>query len=181
MPDDEPVRCARCGLCGGPHEYDTAIPDQAWKSVVRSRGLPDQLCLSCIVAIFVQANESFEAELYGPPVDRFGSFPTIRVLVGSRDECVTYGDLQMQLRDAKAERDALAGACTELVAGVYKVQDWSGTRVGNALDIIEPMLHGVRRTIERIKDGDGSPYPVLTTDGEQFTIDELESSNPNET
>ena len=45
-----------------------------------------------------------------------------------------------RLRPLLAEREALLGACKELVAGVNKVQDWSGTRVGDALDIIEPLL-----------------------------------------
>jgi len=30
-----------------------------------------------------------------------------------------------------------------------------------------------RRIVERIKDGDASPYPVLTTDGGQFRDDEV--------
>lgn len=29
------------------------------------------------------------------------------------------------------------------------------------------------RIVERIKDGDGSPYPVLTTDGKQWRSDEV--------
>lgn len=29
------------------------------------------------------------------------------------------------------------------------------------------------RVVDRIKDGDGSPYPVLTTDGEQWRADEV--------
>lgn len=30
-----------------------------------------------------------------------------------------------------------------------------------------------RRIIERIKDGDASPYPVETTDGQQWTLEEV--------
>jgi hypothetical protein len=58
----------------------------------------------------------------------------------------------------EAERDAMRGACNELVAGVHKVQDWSGTRVGNALDIIEPILlaSGRPSPCEWVQNDDGA-------------------------
>ena len=62
---------------------------------------------------------------------------------GTRSErwlCATCRCEFARLRPLLAEREALLGACKELVAGVNKVQDWSGTRVGDALDIIEPLL-----------------------------------------
>lgn len=54
-----------CGLCGGPHPYDTSVPSILWNAVVRVRALPEYLCLTCIVRIFAQSGESFTAELIG--------------------------------------------------------------------------------------------------------------------
>jgi len=59
-PDNPP-----CALCGGPHPFDTTVPSVRWNHVIRRAGLPDYLCLTCIVSAFVQAGESFTAELIG--------------------------------------------------------------------------------------------------------------------
>lgn len=54
-----------CSGCGGPHPFDTTVPSVRWNSVIRKAGLPDYLCLTCIVTAFVKAGESFTAELVG--------------------------------------------------------------------------------------------------------------------
>jgi len=58
-----------CSLCGGPHPFDTTVPSVVWNSVIRAGGLPDYLCLTCIVEAFACIGRSFTAELIG------GSFP----------------------------------------------------------------------------------------------------------
>ena len=63
-PDKNPP----CGLCGGPHPFDTVIPSVVWNRVVRAQGLPDYLCLTCIVRAFVATGESFTAELIGAAI-----------------------------------------------------------------------------------------------------------------
>lgn len=64
----------RCGICGGPHRFDTSVPSAAWNRVIRSQGLPELLCFSCIVVEFTKAGESFTAtlwsdELPGVPIE----------------------------------------------------------------------------------------------------------------
>ena len=54
-----------CGLCRGPHPFDTTVPSVVWNRVIRAQGLPDYLCLTCVVRAFVAAGESFTAELIG--------------------------------------------------------------------------------------------------------------------
>jgi hypothetical protein len=54
-----------CQLCGGSDPYDTSIGNEKWNTVIRANGLPDFLCLSCIVREFLTRGESFSANLYG--------------------------------------------------------------------------------------------------------------------
>jgi len=56
-----------CGQCGGPHPFDTTIPSAVWNATIRAQGLPDYLCLTCIVRAFACAGQSFTAELIGGP------------------------------------------------------------------------------------------------------------------
>jgi hypothetical protein len=56
-----------CSGCGGPCQFDTSIPSVQWNAVIRAKGLPEYLCLSCIVKAFVAAGESFTARLSGEP------------------------------------------------------------------------------------------------------------------
>lgn len=63
--DDTRSVAGTCGLCGGPHRFDTSVPSALWNAVVRARGLPDYLCTTCVVEAFATANASFPAELYG--------------------------------------------------------------------------------------------------------------------
>lgn len=58
-----------CSLCHGPYQFDTSIPSVIWNAVVRAQGLPEFLCLTCIVSIFAKANKSFTAELSGKDFD----------------------------------------------------------------------------------------------------------------
>ena len=70
-----------CNICGGPHPFDTVIPSVIWNRVVRDHGLPDYLCLTCIVRAFVAASESFTAEIIGAT-----DIPTtIEIRIDSRD------------------------------------------------------------------------------------------------
>lgn len=107
-----------CQGCGGPHPFDTSVPSPAWNRVIRERGLPDYLCTTCIVAAFVAAGESFEAELYGESFD--GLVPVIRVEVSDRPYGSTYGDLAHQLDVELAARSQpapdLRAAVDEVVA-----------------------------------------------------------------
>jgi hypothetical protein len=65
-----------CSGCGGPHPFDTSIPSEAWNRVVRGRGLPDYLCLTCIVRAFAEAGEDFTAELWsGAEIEAFDGLP----------------------------------------------------------------------------------------------------------
>lgn len=95
-----------CGGCGGPHPYDTSIPSPLWNAVIRAAGLSDYLCTTCIVAAFVKAGQSFEAELYGgsdeSPVDKGSDVATIHVQVGTRPMTDSYGDLNYENRQLRA-------------------------------------------------------------------------------
>lgn len=55
----------RCKGCGGPHRFDTSVESCTWNRVIRSQGLPELLCLSCIVAEFAKSGEGFSATLWG--------------------------------------------------------------------------------------------------------------------
>lgn len=54
-----------CEGCGGPHPFDTSLTSPIWNAVIRSKGLPDYLCLTCIVRIFAADGLSFTAVLNG--------------------------------------------------------------------------------------------------------------------
>jgi hypothetical protein len=56
-----------CSGCGGPHPFDTTVPSVVWNAVVRAQGLPEYLCLTCIVEVFARAEQSFTADLIGGP------------------------------------------------------------------------------------------------------------------
>lgn len=93
----------KCQRCGGPHQFDTSIASPLWNRVIRDTGEADYLCASCIVLLFVRAETSFEAELFGAAVDIYGAeVPTINVQVGTRPLDRSYGHLQAQLREAVA-------------------------------------------------------------------------------
>jgi len=64
-----PVTTDICQRCGGLHLFDTAVPSVIWNRVVRGRGLPDFLCLACIIEAFESADESFTATLWGRGFD----------------------------------------------------------------------------------------------------------------
>lgn len=58
-----------CAGCGGPHPFDTSVPSVDWNRVIRSQGLPEYLCLTCIVKAFATAKESFTASLWSQQWD----------------------------------------------------------------------------------------------------------------
>lgn len=105
-----------CQRCGGPHQFDTSLPSPLWNQVVREQGWPEFLCTTCIVLLFVRAEVSFEAELYGDMVNRAGVVPIISVRVGTRPLDESYGHLQARLRDAETALD------------VQRVKEHSGTK-----------------------------------------------------
>ena len=76
-----PEKNPPCGLCGGPHPFDTTVPSVVWNRVVRAQELPDYLCLTCIVRAFVAAGESFTAELIGVAIET----TALEVRINSRD------------------------------------------------------------------------------------------------
>lgn len=55
----------RCQECGGPHSFDISVPSDQWNAVIRAKGLPEFLCLTCIVQEFVKAGKDLSAELWG--------------------------------------------------------------------------------------------------------------------
>lgn len=58
-----------CQLCGGPHPFDTSIVNEVWNAVIRTQGLPEFLCLSCIVVEFTKRGMGFRAHLFGEHLD----------------------------------------------------------------------------------------------------------------
>jgi hypothetical protein len=79
-----------CNLCGGPHLFDTTVPSELWNAVIRSAGLPDYLCLTCIVAAFAKVGVSFRATLWS---DEFNGLPvTFIINGGGEDVCQLSGD-----------------------------------------------------------------------------------------
>jgi len=53
-----------CGGCGGPHRFDTSIPNELWNEVIRAKGISEYLCTSCIVREFALAGKDFTATLW---------------------------------------------------------------------------------------------------------------------
>lgn len=119
-----PADTPPCQQCGGPHPFDTSLASATWNGVIRKRGLPDYLCLTCIVRAFVQSGESFTATLWG---DDFGEakpgmiVPAIEVRVNSqlpRDvELVSEENdrLRIQVRELEAAAVARAAPQAEKV------------------------------------------------------------------
>ncbi len=112
-----------CGLCGGPHPFDTTVPSVIWNRIVRAQGLPDYLCLTCIVRAFVAAKESFTAELIGINI----ATTAIEVRVDSRDarDAVLVSEENTELRAALAaarreERERCAKMFDGYTYGVYE-------------------------------------------------------------
>lgn len=69
-----------CSRCRRPHPFDTSIPSVVWNTVIRAQGLPDYLCLTCIVEAFACFGGSFTATLWGGP---FQSGLPIEVRIGT--------------------------------------------------------------------------------------------------
>ena len=96
-----------CSQCGGPHPFDTTVPSVRWNAVIRANGLPDYLCLTCIVRAFVNAEQSFTADLVG---GEFHCVP-IEIRVRSQDAVDAQAiseentTLRWQLREATEQLD----------------------------------------------------------------------------
>lgn len=51
--------------CGGAHDFDVSVESPQWNEAIRGGGLPDYLCLSCILEAFAKAGKPFKALLFG--------------------------------------------------------------------------------------------------------------------
>lgn len=93
-----------CGLCGGPHPFDTTVPSVRWNATIRARDLPDYLCLTCIVRAFVEAGESFTAELIGTAIKQ----TAIEVRINGQDakDAAAVGEENTALRARIRELEA---------------------------------------------------------------------------
>jgi len=119
-----------CSGCGGPHPFDTTVPSVVWNAVIRGGGLPDYLCITCIVAAFVRANRSFTAELVGG-----GFSPPVPIEVRVRGEVAQDAAaisnentrLRAELAAVKARETKLVGLLREGVGWVKR-----GGTEGNA-------------------------------------------------
>lgn len=118
-----------CQDCGGPHPFDTTIPSPLWNRVIRSAGLGDYLCITCIVKAFALAGEGFTATLWsddfnGTPVTFQPDPPSVEAeegLVGELRDALAHDGEEWWLnhkqlaRRAAAEiervRESYAGLC----------------------------------------------------------------------
>lgn len=66
-----PPRADTCGWCGGPYTFDTTIDSETWNRVVRPLGISEYLCIGCILRIFTERGESFDAELWSTRIEPF--------------------------------------------------------------------------------------------------------------
>lgn len=98
-----------CAMCGGPYQFDTTIPSETWNRVVRAQNLPEYLCLTCIVRVFMQAKQGFTAELWG------GEF-------NGETFSLSLGDVESRLVACQAERDREAELRREAEAHVRNLQ-----------------------------------------------------------
>lgn len=104
-----------CAGCGGPHQFDTSVPSPLWNQVIRTKGLPEFLCTTCIVREFVRAGVSFSATLWSVE-HNFRGLPISVSVGGNIDWTVArLMDENAELRAALSfildkARDALAQA-----------------------------------------------------------------------
>lgn len=54
-----------CKGCGGPHPFDTSLPNDQWNAVIRYQKLPEYLCFTCIVKEFAKVGKDFTCTLWG--------------------------------------------------------------------------------------------------------------------
>lgn len=87
-----------CDLCMGPHAYDTSVPSVIWNETIRKIGMPDYLCLSCIVCIFAMDERSFSAVLYGP--DLHGVPIEVQINSAAARDAVRVQEQNNELRNA---------------------------------------------------------------------------------
>lgn len=87
-----------CHACLGVHAFDTSIASPLWNVVVRGAGLPDYLCLLCVVRVFAGARRAFSALLYGPGVSggEVVFYPEARVAVRYCAPCHDSGFVEVQ-------------------------------------------------------------------------------------
>lgn len=111
---EEGTKAPPCQWCGGPHLFDTSVPSVRWNAVVRARGLPDALCLSCIVAAFAEAGESFTATLWSGSDGPFDGLP-IEIRIGNQaaTDAATISNENTALRARLAVIDAGIRALSE--------------------------------------------------------------------
>ena len=98
-----------CQWCGGPHGYDTSVPSVMWNQNIRAAGLPDYLCLSCIVRAFARHGQSFTATLWGQEFN--GTALEVRVDEAEALDARAVSDENTNLR---AQLQAAEAACAQL-------------------------------------------------------------------
>lgn len=106
-----------CQGCGGPHPFDTSVPSVRWNAVVRAKGLPEFLCLTCIVKAFADTGESFTATLTGCG---FRGLPI---------EVVVNGETSRDARLIQQENNALRWKIRELEDGHKQAAQASASQV----------------------------------------------------
>lgn len=109
-----------CALCGGPHDFDTSVPSAVWNRVIRTKGLPEYLCTTCIVREFVKDGEGFTAQLwneefYGVPIEMIVNGKNANDAALVSDENTAYRVRIEKLETALAEeRERCAKACDDI-------------------------------------------------------------------
>lgn len=102
-----------CSGCGGPHPFDTTVPSVIWNEIIRAQGLPDYLCLTCIVRAFALAGRSFTADLVGGDGAQYLEFVPIEVIVAGQPslDAAKISDentiLRVRIRELEAALAAL--------------------------------------------------------------------------
>lgn len=151
-----------CARCGGPHPFDTTVPSPVWNSVIRSRGLQEYLCLTCIVEAFMCFGESFTATLWGGPFQ--GGLPIeVRWHSQAATDAAKVSEentkLRFQLRERNQRGSEIDDAIVEWVVNVLEIWRDNDGRVerDNRLvtRICERLAENAARWARRASDGDG--------------------------
>ena len=119
-----------CSGCGGPHPFDTTVPSVVWNEVIRGDGLPDYLCMTCIVAAFVRVGRSFTASLVG------SSFHCEAIEIRIHNKAATDAEriseentrLRVSIFELQSKIDATEQRVKELEAELARITAWNKAR-----------------------------------------------------
>jgi hypothetical protein len=152
-----------CSLCGGPHPFETTVPSVVWNRVVRQQGLPEYLCLTCIVKAFSAAGESFTAQLWGGNFEgqtievRIGGAAALYVAELSDENTRLRGELdacEQHVKILQAQRAALAVPVVPALPACDCAETWHrhyGYTCGTTTDQ-EPTTDQERTDVARVPD-----------------------------